>query len=138
MRSAGLKNITAKHLGQYHFQSSFPKRDSTPADRHLLIRSALASQSLSVMIALIPYIRETLRRHLNQKQAVMLVEFDKLKRVRPPSRPSIACFPPDHLTNPSLPLPLCLLNAPRRTTKSTRTRFTRSWSPSWETASPST
>ncbi|KAA1469206.1 Vps54-domain-containing protein [Dentipellis sp. KUC8613] len=55
MRSAGLKNITAKHL-------------------------ALASQSLSIMIALIPYIRETFRRHLNPKQAVMLVEFDKLKR----------------------------------------------------------
>lgn len=32
------------------------------------------------MISLIPYIRETLRRHLNPKQAVMLVEFDKLKR----------------------------------------------------------
>ncbi|KAG8923036.1 hypothetical protein FRC00_006703 [Tulasnella sp. 408] len=55
MRSAGLKNITAKHL-------------------------ALASQSLSIMIALVPYIRETLRRHLNPKQAVILVEFDKLKR----------------------------------------------------------
>ncbi|KAI0313659.1 Vps54-like protein-domain-containing protein [Amylostereum chailletii] len=55
MRSAGLKNITAKHL-------------------------ALASQSLSIMIALIPYVRETFRRHLNSKQAVMLVEFDKLKR----------------------------------------------------------
>ncbi|TFK54701.1 Vps54-domain-containing protein [Heliocybe sulcata] len=55
MRSAGLKNITAKHL-------------------------ALASQSLSIMISLIPYVRETFRRHLSQKQAVMLVEFDKLKR----------------------------------------------------------
>ncbi|KAI0807877.1 Vps54-like protein-domain-containing protein [Fomes fomentarius] len=55
MRSAGLKNITAKHL-------------------------ALASQSLAIMISLIPYIRETFRRHLSQKQAVMLVEFDKLKR----------------------------------------------------------
>ncbi|GMK55478.1 hypothetical protein CspeluHIS016_0205340 [Cutaneotrichosporon spelunceum] len=55
MRSAGLKNITAKHL-------------------------ALASQSLSVIIALIPYIREFIRRHLNPRQAVMLVEFDKLKR----------------------------------------------------------
>lgn len=54
MRSAGLKNITAKHL-------------------------ALASQSLSVVIALIPYIREFIRRHLNPKQAVMLTEFDKLK-----------------------------------------------------------
>ncbi|KAF9265568.1 Vps54-domain-containing protein [Marasmius fiardii PR-910] len=55
MRSAGLKNITARHL-------------------------ALASQSLSIMIALIPYVREMFRRHLSQKQAVMLVEFDKLKR----------------------------------------------------------
>ncbi|KPV75617.1 uncharacterized protein RHOBADRAFT_13664 [Rhodotorula graminis WP1] len=55
MRSAGLKNITAKHL-------------------------ALASQALSIMIALIPYIREAVRRHLNPKQAVMLTEFDKLKR----------------------------------------------------------
>ncbi|KAG7448049.1 Vps54-domain-containing protein [Guyanagaster necrorhizus] len=55
MRSAGLKNITAKHL-------------------------ALASQSLSIMIALIPYVRETFRRHLSSKQAVMLVVFDKLKR----------------------------------------------------------
>ncbi|GJN88723.1 hypothetical protein Rhopal_001689-T1 [Rhodotorula paludigena] len=55
MRSAGLKNITAKHL-------------------------ALASQALSIMIALIPYIREAVRRHLNPKQTVMLTEFDKLKR----------------------------------------------------------
>jgi vacuolar protein sorting-associated protein 54 len=55
MRSAGLKNITAKHL-------------------------ALASQSLSIVIALIPYVREAFRRHLSPKQAVMLVEFDKLKR----------------------------------------------------------
>ncbi|KAN0064753.1 hypothetical protein ACQY0O_001810 [Thecaphora frezii] len=55
MRSAGLKNITAKHL-------------------------ALASQSLSIMISLVPYIRETVRRHLSPKQAVMLTEFDKLRR----------------------------------------------------------
>ncbi|TFK30114.1 Vps54-domain-containing protein [Coprinopsis marcescibilis] len=55
MRSAGLRNITAKHL-------------------------ALASQSLSIMSELIPYIRETFRRHLSQIQAVMLVEFDRLKR----------------------------------------------------------
>ena len=55
MRSAGLKNITAKHL-------------------------ALASQSLSIMISLIPYIRETVRRHLSSKQAVLLTEFDKLRR----------------------------------------------------------
>ncbi|KAF8643808.1 hypothetical protein AX16_008826 [Volvariella volvacea WC 439] len=55
MRSAGLKNITAKHL-------------------------ALASQSLSIMSDLIPYVREAFRRHLSPKQAVMLIDFDKLKR----------------------------------------------------------
>ena len=55
MRSAGLKNITARHL-------------------------ALASQSLSLMISLIPYVREALRRHLRAKQAVILVDFDKVKR----------------------------------------------------------
>ncbi|KAF8891227.1 Vps54-like protein-domain-containing protein [Infundibulicybe gibba] len=55
LKSAGLKNITARHL-------------------------ALASQSLSIMFELIPYVRETFRRHLSPKQAVMLVEFDKLKR----------------------------------------------------------
>lgn len=55
MRSAGLKNITAKHL-------------------------ALASQSISVIICILPYIREFVRRHLTAKQAVMLVEFDKLRR----------------------------------------------------------
>ncbi|EGN95540.1 hypothetical protein SERLA73DRAFT_186602 [Serpula lacrymans var. lacrymans S7.3] len=32
------------------------------------------------MIVLIPYVRETFRRHLSPNQAVMLVEFDKLKR----------------------------------------------------------
>lgn len=32
------------------------------------------------MISLIPYIREGVRRHLNPKQAVMLTEFDKLRR----------------------------------------------------------
>ncbi|GAA5868850.1 hypothetical protein JCM3774_006774 [Rhodotorula dairenensis] len=55
MRSAGLKNITAKHL-------------------------ALASQALSIMVSLIPYIREGVRRHLHPKQAVMLTEFDKLRQ----------------------------------------------------------
>lgn len=49
--------------------------------KHLTTIAALASQSLSIMIALIPYVRETFRRHLSAKQAVMLVEFDKLKRV---------------------------------------------------------
>jgi vacuolar protein sorting-associated protein 54 len=74
MRSAGLKNITAKHLG------SFPLH--VPIFLCLTVDSALASQSLSIMVALIPYVRETFRRHLSQKQAVILVEFDKLKRVR--------------------------------------------------------
>lgn len=46
------------------------------------IFSALASQSLSVVSELIPYVRETFRRHLNQAEAVLLVDFDKLKRVR--------------------------------------------------------
>ena len=60
--------------------------------------SALASQSLSIVISLVPYIRETFRRHLSQKQAVMLVEFDKLKRVRvslpiPPRAPrALSCL----------------------------------------------
>jgi hypothetical protein len=43
------------------------------------------------MIALIPYVRETFRRHLSQKQAVMLVEFDKLKRVRAARAPIFHC-----------------------------------------------
>lgn len=55
MRSAGLKNITAKHL-------------------------AMASQTISILISIIPYARECLRRHLRAKQAVILVDFDKLKR----------------------------------------------------------
>ncbi|MBW0550804.1 hypothetical protein O181_090519 [Austropuccinia psidii MF-1] len=41
---------------------------------------ALASQALSTMISLIPYVWECLRHHLSPKQAVMLVDFDKLKR----------------------------------------------------------
>ena len=72
MRSAGLKNITAKHLGKL----SIMVLQKSKADQ-----AALASQSLSIVVALIPYIREFIRRHLNPKQAVMLTEFDKLKRV---------------------------------------------------------
>ena len=71
---------------------------------------ALASQSLSIMIALIPYIRETFRRHLSQKQAVMLIEFDKLKRVSG----STACYL------------FCDSTSLRRTSRSTRTRSMRS------------
>ena len=73
MRSAGLKNITAKHLGTSYCMVSMPALAYNS--------TALASQSLSVVIALVPYIREFIRRHLSAKQAVMLTEFDKLKRV---------------------------------------------------------
>jgi vacuolar protein sorting-associated protein 54 len=54
---------------------------------------ALASQSLSIVIALVPYVRETFRRHLSPQQAVMLTEFDRLKRVcisfSRPTRPTL-------------------------------------------------
>jgi len=69
---------------------------------------ALASQSLSIIFELIPYVRETFRRHLSQKQAVMLVEFDKLKRVRGTLLVEILYSPP--------------LLDPLRTIKSIRTR----------------
>ncbi|KAG0309326.1 hypothetical protein BGZ98_003441 [Dissophora globulifera] len=55
MRSAGLKNITAKHL-------------------------ALASQSLSVFATLIPYIKSWIRSKMAEKQMVMLTEFDRILR----------------------------------------------------------
>ena len=54
-RSAGLKNITTKHL-------------------------ALSSQALSFMIALIPYIREFVRRH-SPSSSPLMGEFDKVKRL---------------------------------------------------------
>lgn len=53
-RSAGLKNITTKHL-------------------------ALSSQALSFVIALVPYVREFVRRH-GQANPLM-AEFDKVKRL---------------------------------------------------------
>ncbi|GIZ47853.1 hypothetical protein CKM354_001093300 [Cercospora kikuchii] len=53
---AGLKNITTKHL-------------------------ALASQALSFVIALIPYMRECVRRHLPSGQGSTLADFDKTKRL---------------------------------------------------------
>lgn len=53
-RSAGLKNITTKHL-------------------------ALSSQALSFIIALIPYVREFVRRQ--SSSAPVLGEFDKVKRL---------------------------------------------------------
>ena len=54
-RSAGLKNITTKHL-------------------------ALSSQSLSFVIVLIPYIREFVRRH-SSSSGSFTIEFDKVKRL---------------------------------------------------------
>ncbi|KAF2769739.1 Vps54-domain-containing protein [Teratosphaeria nubilosa] len=59
-KTAGLKNITTKHL-------------------------ALASQALSFVIALVPYMRECVRRHLPSSQTAsnqsVLAEFDKTKRL---------------------------------------------------------
>ncbi|KAF2859777.1 Vps54-domain-containing protein [Piedraia hortae CBS 480.64] len=58
-KTSGLKNITTKHL-------------------------ALSSQSLSFVIALIPYMRECVRRHLpggGQGQPNILADFDKTKRL---------------------------------------------------------
>ncbi|KAK6498775.1 hypothetical protein TWF481_011348 [Arthrobotrys musiformis] len=56
-KSAGLKHITTKHL-------------------------ALASQALSITIAVVPYLREAVRRHLGPASSggTILPEFDKLKR----------------------------------------------------------
>ena len=55
MRSAGLKNITARHL-------------------------ALAAQTLSLMMALLPSLRALMKRHLTTSQVVLLGDFDKLQR----------------------------------------------------------
>lgn len=55
-RSAGLKNITTKHL-------------------------ALSSQALSFIVALMPYIREFFRRHISQSMAQQTMsEFENVKR----------------------------------------------------------
>ncbi|KAH8555260.1 Vps54-like protein-domain-containing protein [Umbelopsis sp. PMI_123] len=53
MRSAGLKNISARHL-------------------------ALASQSVGIMITLIPLLKECVRRCMAEKQVVLLSEFDRI------------------------------------------------------------
>lgn len=55
-RSAGLKNITTKHL-------------------------ALASQALSFIVALIPYVREFFRRYMSSTGSYLVTEFDKVKRL---------------------------------------------------------
>ncbi|RKP35220.1 Vps54-like protein-domain-containing protein [Dimargaris cristalligena] len=53
IRSAGLKSITAKHI-------------------------ALASQSLGLVITLLPYVRECLRQTLTTHQEKLLIEFDRI------------------------------------------------------------
>lgn len=55
-KTAGLKSITTKHL-------------------------AMASQGLSVVVALIPYIRECVRRRAGTNAGGVLADFDKVKRV---------------------------------------------------------
>ncbi|OAD66818.1 hypothetical protein PHYBLDRAFT_118967, partial [Phycomyces blakesleeanus NRRL 1555(-)] len=55
MRSAGLKNISAKHL-------------------------ALASQSVGLMIGLIPSLRDCIGKHMPAKHGVLLSEFDRIVR----------------------------------------------------------
>lgn len=54
--TAGLKNITTKHL-------------------------ALASQACSFLVALVPYVRECVRRHLPAGNTAVLAEWDKLRRL---------------------------------------------------------
>ncbi|KAF3932869.1 hypothetical protein ABW19_dt0210539 [Dactylella cylindrospora] len=56
-KSAGLKHITTKHL-------------------------ALASQALSIVVAVIPYVREAIRRHLGPAASggTILPDFDRIKR----------------------------------------------------------
>ncbi|KAG0942041.1 hypothetical protein G6F57_004640 [Rhizopus arrhizus] len=53
MQSAGLKNITAKHL-------------------------ALASQSIGVMVVLVPKLKECMESYVSSKQANLLSEFDRI------------------------------------------------------------
>lgn len=55
MQSAGLKNITAKHL-------------------------ALASQSIGIMVVLVPRLKECVSSYMSSKQADLLSEFDRIMR----------------------------------------------------------
>ena len=80
------------------------------------------------MISLIPYVRETFRRHLNPKQAVILIEFDKLKRVCPLSLHYL--IHPRSLTH--------LYSTLHRITKTTKMRSMLSWSQLWVTDWPLT
>lgn len=55
MRSAGLKNITARHI-------------------------ALASQSLGVIVLIIPHLKTAISNRLPAKQQVLLTDFDRVMR----------------------------------------------------------
>ncbi|KAI9090080.1 Vps54-like protein-domain-containing protein [Phlyctochytrium arcticum] len=55
MRSAGLKNISAKHI-------------------------ALAAQALGAIVAIIPHLKDHLSKHLPVKQKILLGDFDRLLR----------------------------------------------------------
>lgn len=59
-KTAGLKSITTKHL-------------------------AMASQGLSVVVALVPYVRECVRRKVGASGGGVAGEFDKVKRVNIPN-----------------------------------------------------
>jgi vacuolar protein sorting-associated protein 54 len=73
MRSAGLKNISARHLGK--FESLKGLLGFNASTNHVL---ALASQSVGIMITLIPLLRECVRRCMAEKQVVLLSEFDRM------------------------------------------------------------
>ena len=56
MRSAGLKNITARHI-------------------------ALAAQSLGIVIKIIPHLRIILQSKTSETQQVLLADFDRILKV---------------------------------------------------------
>jgi vacuolar protein sorting-associated protein 54 len=57
MRSAGLKNITARHI-------------------------ALTSQALGIIAHLIPHLKTILQSKLNENQHILLSDFDRVLKVR--------------------------------------------------------
>ncbi|KAJ3343507.1 hypothetical protein HDU93_008166 [Gonapodya sp. JEL0774] len=71
--SVGLKTITAKHLGSYIADIRFAVDNWIDS----VTVSALASQSLAVVIALIPYLKLFFQNHLSNKQYPLLGDFDK-------------------------------------------------------------
>lgn len=78
MRSAGLKNISAKHLGNHFIVSLRDWKQWKYIANHRLYLIALASQSLGVMIGLIPSLRTCVQKHMPAKHAVLLSEFDRI------------------------------------------------------------